>query len=79
MLTYTYACDACGEFEVRQAISESKLTDCPTCSGAVRRLISGGSGFVMKGKGSGGSFAKKGCDDCASPASSCGSCGCGHH
>lgn len=51
MLTYAYECDACGTFEARQSITDARLERCPECGGAVRRLLSGGSGFVMKKKG----------------------------
>lgn len=50
MLTYTYECETCGTFEVRQAISDGALARCPDCGGAVRRLVTGGSGFLMKKK-----------------------------
>ena len=49
MPTYEYKCEACGhKFERRQAMTEAPLERCPKCGGAVRRLISGGSGFIMK-------------------------------
>jgi putative FmdB family regulatory protein len=50
MPTYEYACTACGiRFERRQAITEAPLAECPECGGAIRRLMSGGSGFILKG------------------------------
>ncbi len=52
MLTYEYECKICGlRFERQQAISEDPLTECPECRGKVRRLISGGTGFLFKGSG----------------------------
>jgi putative FmdB family regulatory protein len=49
--TYEYQCTECGrEFEVRQRISESPLTRCEKCGGAVKRLISPAS-FILKGEG----------------------------
>ena len=51
MLTYVYECTRCGEFEQQQAISEPALQRCPTCGGAVRRLILGGTGFTIEGRG----------------------------
>ncbi len=52
MLTYEYECDNCGtRFERRQAITEDPIRECPECGGAVRRLISGGAGFIFKGSG----------------------------
>ncbi len=74
MLTYAYACDRCGEFEVQQSITEARLETCPECGDAVRRLISGGSGFVMGDKGS---FGGDECGSCSTPTH-CGSCGHGH-
>ncbi|MFC1611729.1 FmdB family zinc ribbon protein [Myxococcota bacterium] len=50
MLTYTYQCEQCGEFEIRQGIADPRLSNCPECSGPVRRLIAGDTGFIMKGK-----------------------------
>jgi putative FmdB family regulatory protein len=49
MPTYEYECKSCGfRFERRQAITEPPLTECPECHGKVRRLISGGAGFILK-------------------------------
>ncbi len=50
MPTYEYECRTCGRrFEERQGMNEQPLEKCPKCGGDVRRLISGGSGFIMKG------------------------------
>ena len=50
MLTYEYECKACGlRFDRRQAITEPPLAECPECRGEVRRLVSGGAGFILKG------------------------------
>jgi putative FmdB family regulatory protein len=50
--TYEYECGTCGlRFERRQTIKESPLTECLKCHGKVRRLISGGGGFILKGSG----------------------------
>jgi putative FmdB family regulatory protein len=47
MITYTYACEACGRrFEARQRITDEALTECPECGGAVRRVITGGLGAL---------------------------------
>lgn len=51
MPTYVYECEGCGEFERQQSIMEPALTRCPRCGKDVRRLIVGGSGFIMKGLG----------------------------
>lgn len=54
MPTYQYECRACGQsFEREQSITEPALTRCPECGGEVRRVISGGSGFMFKGGGQG--------------------------
>jgi putative FmdB family regulatory protein len=54
MPTYEYECRACGQrFERQQGMTEAPLAQCPKCGGEVRRLISGGSGFIMKGNGEG--------------------------
>jgi putative FmdB family regulatory protein len=50
MPTYEYKCESCGlKFERRQAITELPLTECPKCRGKIRRLVSGGVGFILKG------------------------------
>lgn len=50
MPTYEYECKKCGlRFERWQAITEAPLEQCPECRGQVRRLVSGGSGFILKG------------------------------
>ncbi len=54
MPTYEYECKACGfKFEQQQSIKEPALTQCPQCQGEVRRLISGGTGYILKGSGHG--------------------------
>jgi putative FmdB family regulatory protein len=50
MPTYAYECAACGlQFERRQGMSEAALVECPECGGNVRRVITGGGGFIVKG------------------------------
>ena len=53
MPTYEYACEACDhQFEHFQSITASPIRTCPECKKRkVRRLISGGSGFLFKGSG----------------------------
>jgi putative FmdB family regulatory protein len=52
MPTYEYECRKCGlRFERRQPMTDRPLTECPECRGEVRRLISGGAGFMIKGSG----------------------------
>jgi putative FmdB family regulatory protein len=53
MPTYQYACTspACGlEFERVQAFTDSAITDCPDCTGRVRKVY-GSVGVVFKGSG----------------------------
>jgi len=53
MPTYEYECEACGKrFELQQDITASAIKKCPHCGKLkVRRNISGGSGFILKGSG----------------------------
>lgn len=54
MPTYEYECLKCGRiFEEFQSISAEPLTTCrfEDCEGEVRRLLSGGAGFLFKGSG----------------------------
>jgi putative FmdB family regulatory protein len=54
MPTYEYECHTCGrQFEVRQGMTDAPLEECPECHGRLRRLVSGGAGFILKGKDSG--------------------------
>jgi putative FmdB family regulatory protein len=48
---YQYACTECGsELEVRQSFTDDALTDCPTCEGRLRKVLSA-VGVVFKGSG----------------------------
>jgi putative FmdB family regulatory protein len=53
MPTYEYECGACGhKFEEFQSITAKPLTKCPICKKRkVKRLVSGGAGFIFKGSG----------------------------
>lgn len=52
MPTYEYECRKCGRrFEREQSIREPALTRCPECRGELHRLISGGTGFILKENG----------------------------
>jgi putative FmdB family regulatory protein len=53
MPTYEYQCSACGhKFEEFQSMSAKPIRKCPSCGqNKVRRLISGGAGFIFKGSG----------------------------
>jgi putative FmdB family regulatory protein len=49
--TYQYACTECGHaFEQFQSFSEDSLTECPACSGRLRKVFSA-AGVVFKGSG----------------------------
>jgi putative FmdB family regulatory protein len=49
MPAYEYLCQECGgHFERRQKMSDLEIESCPACSGAVKRLISGGAGAITK-------------------------------
>ena len=51
MPTYSYACTACGHrFDAQQAFTDASLTECPECSGRLRKLF-GAVGVVFKGSG----------------------------
>ncbi|MDE9364239.1 zinc ribbon domain-containing protein [Luteipulveratus sp. YIM 133132] len=51
MPTYPYACTQCGhQFEVFQSFSDDALTECPECTGALRKVW-GSVGVVFKGSG----------------------------
>jgi putative FmdB family regulatory protein len=52
MPTYEYKCTKCGyRFEEFQAITDPPIDKCPKCKGKTKRLISGGTGFLLKGHG----------------------------
>jgi len=51
MPTYQYRCTECGrDLEVVQKFSDASLTECPTCSGALRKVFNA-VGVVFKGSG----------------------------
>jgi putative FmdB family regulatory protein len=52
MPSYDYECTKCGHsFELEQKISAPPRERCPECRGKVVRVISGGGGVILKGKG----------------------------
>ncbi|MFH1562592.1 MAG: FmdB family zinc ribbon protein [Nitrospirota bacterium] len=52
MPTYEYECLKCEQrFEEFQKMSDEPIKICPECSGEVKRIISGGAGFLFKGAG----------------------------
>lgn len=82
MPTYEYECKKCGHrFEKFQKMSDSLVKKCPECKGAVKRLITSGSGIILKGKGfyqtdyknTGGDRAKEGPAPCGKK-DKCSSC-----
>ena len=41
MPTYSYRCRDCGvEFDTQQSFSDAALTECPECTGSLRKLFS---------------------------------------
>ena len=51
MPTYEYACKSCGEhLEVVQSFKDEPLTECPSCSGSLRKVF-GNIGIAFKGSG----------------------------
>src|SRR5260370_13823848 len=51
MPTYEYRCKDCGEhLEVVQAFTDDPLTECPACSGPLRKVF-GNIGITFKGSG----------------------------
>jgi putative FmdB family regulatory protein len=49
--TYQYACTECGHgFEAVQSFSDDALTDCPQCTGRLRKVFNS-VGIVFKGSG----------------------------
>lgn len=48
---YEYVCDSCNhQFEVQQSMQEDPLTECPKCSGRIRRVF-GLNSVIFKGTG----------------------------
>lgn len=51
MPTYAYACKDCDHaFDIVQSFSDSSLTECPECKGALRKKFNS-VGVVFKGSG----------------------------
>jgi putative FmdB family regulatory protein len=51
MPTYEYRCKDCGEhLEVVQSFTDAALTECPRCSGSLRKVF-GSIGITFKGSG----------------------------
>lgn len=62
MPTYTYKCSDCEhQFDIRQKISDDKLTTCPECEKeSLSKIITATGGFELKGKGWFGKGGSKG-------------------
>ncbi len=76
MPAYEYLCQACEHrFDLRQKMSDPEATECPSCGGAVKRLISGGAGAIVKGGG--GSFPQVPSCPSASQCPAAAQMGCG--
>jgi putative FmdB family regulatory protein len=80
--TYAYVCTACDHrFEIQQAFTDSSLTECPRCSGQLRKLFNAvgivfkGSGFYRTDSRSSGS-AKTSATGASSPSPACSSDSC---
>lgn len=84
MPTYEYECMHCGlHLEKEQKISDAPLSECPECKGEIRRLISGGSGFILKSPGRSPHDSGKSCSltetgkTCCGASQRCGQASCG--
>jgi len=53
MPTYSYRCKSCGhDFDRVQKISEEPIRECPKCKKTeLKKVVTGGNGFQLKGKG----------------------------
>ena len=75
MPTYEYLCSSCGnKFEVFQGIGEDPVNECSSCGKSVKRIITGGAGFIMKDGGN--SFELP---SCGSKTPCCADGVCGRH
>lgn len=76
MPAYEYVCAECGfRFEKNQSMNDKPLDVCPECRGKIKRLISGGTGFIMKGGSKGNEMMKPSCGrdtTCCGSEYSCG-------
>lgn len=66
MPTYSYRCTECSTaFDIQQAFTDDSLTECPTCSGRLRKVFSAvgvtfnGSGFYRTDSRVSGSGSKE--------------------
>ncbi|HBJ75492.1 MAG TPA: zinc ribbon domain-containing protein [Syntrophaceae bacterium] len=84
MPTYEYECNRCHvRFERRQSMKDEPLKECPECGGDVQRMVSGGSGFILKSQGQSLRDSRKSCSleetgrTCCGATSRCGQSSCG--
>lgn len=70
MPTYAYACKSCGHrFDAVQSFSDAALTECPECSGPLRKeygsigVTFNGSGFYRTDSRAGGESGSKSASD----------------
>jgi putative FmdB family regulatory protein len=84
MPTYEYECNRCHVlFERRQSMKDEPLKTCPECGGDVQRMVSGGSGFILKSQGQSLRDSRKSCSleetgrTCCGATSRCGQSPCG--
>ncbi len=80
MPTYDYIYGSCGRRKEQfQRMNDEPLKSCPECGGYLNRVISGGTGFIMKG----GGLCSTSCGQdtpCCETDKGCGrSSGCGCH
>lgn len=52
-MIYEYVCSVCDhQLEIEQSIKAEPLAECPRCHVvALKRLVTGGAGFVLRGTG----------------------------
>jgi putative FmdB family regulatory protein len=84
MPTYEYECNSCHvHFERQQSMKDEPLKECPECGGDVQRMVSGGSGFILKSQGQSLRDSRKSCSleetgrTCCGATSRCGQSPCG--
>ncbi len=73
MITYTYRCKSCGkEFEKVQRITDDLIKKCPFCGKeGLEIVITGGSGFMLRGSDWNYGYKKKYNETCCSRGESC--------
>ena len=51
MPTFNYRCSSCGDFALKQKMTDDPLEKCPRCDATVTRLISRNVGIQFRGPG----------------------------